>query len=67
MEQLIEQTEARRVAAEAALVDPANLSGPRVAQLPALQAAHDAIAGEIEKLYARWQELQDLAAGKTSS
>ena len=66
MEALIEQAEERRVAAEAALVDPANLSGPRVAQLPALQAAHDAISGEIEKLYLRWQELQDLAAGKSA-
>ncbi|MBS2023206.1 MAG: ABC-F family ATP-binding cassette domain-containing protein [Deltaproteobacteria bacterium] len=61
MEQTLETAEARKAAVEAALVDPANFSGPNAARMPALQAELEAATREVERLYLRWQELQDLA------
>jgi ATP-binding cassette subfamily F protein uup len=66
MEKAIEVAELRRVAAEAALVDPSNHSGKNAAKLPALQATFERANVEVEKLYARWQELQDMAAAARS-
>jgi ATP-binding cassette subfamily F protein uup len=62
IEQAIEGAEARRVAAEAALADPATYAkdAKDAARVPALKAELDAAALAVEQLYARWQELQDL-------
>jgi ATP-binding cassette subfamily F protein uup len=59
IEQAIEGAEARRAAAETALVDPATYSTD-AARAPALKAELDAAGLAVEQLYARWQELQDL-------
>ncbi len=61
MEAAIEAAERRRAETEAALVDPANHSGAGAVRMPELQKAHEGAAAEVERLYARWQELQDLA------
>jgi ATP-binding cassette subfamily F protein uup len=66
MEKAIEVAEQRRVAAETALVDPSNHSGKKAAKLPELQATFERANVEVEKLYARWQELQDMAAAAKS-
>jgi ATP-binding cassette subfamily F protein uup len=62
MEAAIQQGEARQAAAEAALADPASYQqgGAAVAALRAEQAAAQA---EVERLYARWQQLEALKAG----
>jgi ATP-binding cassette subfamily F protein uup len=62
MEAAIEQAEGRKAAAEAALADPANYTGPRAAQMPQLQAELEQAGRAVELLYRRWQELQDLLA-----
>jgi ATP-binding cassette subfamily F protein uup len=60
MEAAIEAAEARKAAREARLVDPAvYTSGAKVAEL---QRELEAAAAEVDRLYVRWQELQDLAA-----
>jgi ATP-binding cassette subfamily F protein uup len=61
MEEAIEKAEARKTAAEVALADPANFSSP--SRLPSLQNELDAASREVDRLYARWQVLQNLAAG----
>ena len=61
MEALIEQAEARKAAAEAALADP-QLYAREPQRVPELQKELAASAADAERLYARWQELQDLAA-----
>jgi ATP-binding cassette subfamily F protein uup len=59
MEAAIEAAEARKVATEAALADPDTyVKTPQ--QVPALQAELAAALAEVDRLYARWQELQDL-------
>jgi ATP-binding cassette subfamily F protein uup len=49
------------VTAEATLSDPATFR-ERAAEMPQLVAALDAARAEVERLYARWQELESLAA-----
>ena len=56
---LIEAAEAREKQAAAALEDPALYTGLRE-QLAAKQAAHQAAAAELERLLARWEELEAL-------
>jgi ATP-binding cassette subfamily F protein uup len=63
MEQAVEVAEARKAAAEQALVDPANFTGQGANRMPALQRELDEATRAVEVLYARWQVLQDLAAG----
>jgi ABC transport system ATP-binding/permease protein len=65
MEKALEVAESRKSAAEAALADPASYTGANAAKMPALQAELDEATREVERLYARWQQLQDLAAGKS--
>jgi ATP-binding cassette subfamily F protein uup len=61
MEAAIEAAETRKAELEAQLADPAVYSnGPKVAEV---QKDLEATATEVDRLYARWQELQDLAAG----
>jgi ATP-binding cassette subfamily F protein uup len=54
--------EERKAALEAALSDPATYQkdGARVAQL---RADLEAASSEVERLYARWQELEAIRAG----
>ena len=55
----IEAAESRKAAAEAALGDPATYaSEPQ--RVPLLQSELATATAEVERLYARWQELQDL-------
>jgi ATP-binding cassette subfamily F protein uup len=61
MEASIELAEGRRASAEAALSDPANYrDDPK--RIPELKAELATATAEIERLYGRWQELQDRAA-----
>ncbi|WP_434345313.1 ABC-F family ATP-binding cassette domain-containing protein [Myxococcus virescens] len=60
MEATIEAAESRKAGLEAQLADPAVYSnGPKVAEV---QKELDAAVAEVDRLYTRWQELQDLAA-----
>jgi ATP-binding cassette subfamily F protein uup len=61
MEAAIAAAEAAVVTAEATLSDPATFR-ERAAEMPQLVAALDAARAEVERLYARWQELESLAA-----
>ena len=61
MEAAIEAGEARVVELEATLSDPAVFKD-RGAEVPALVAALEAGRAEVERLYARWQELEAIAA-----
>jgi ATP-binding cassette subfamily F protein uup len=58
MEGLIEAAEARKAKAEQALADP-EVYVKEPARVPLLQKELDESAGEVDRLYARWQELQD--------
>jgi len=59
IEAQIEAAEARNSQAEIALGDPQTYAaGPQ--RVPELQRQLDESAAEVERLYARWQELQDL-------
>ncbi|WP_338867545.1 ribosomal protection-like ABC-F family protein [Myxococcus stipitatus] len=61
MEATIEAAETRKASLEAQLADPAIYSnGGKVAEI---QKDLDAAIAEVDRLYVRWQELQDLAAG----
>ncbi|WP_342380809.1 ABC-F family ATP-binding cassette domain-containing protein [Myxococcus stipitatus] len=61
MEATIEAAETRKAGLEAQLADPAVYSnGGKVAEL---QKDLDAAIAEVDRLYVRWQELQDLAGG----
>jgi ATP-binding cassette subfamily F protein uup len=61
MEAAIEAAETRKAELEAQLADPAVYSnGPKVAEV---QKDLESTAAEVDRLYARWQELQDMAAG----
>ncbi len=61
MEAAIEAAETRKAELEAQLVDPSVYSsGTKAAEV---QKELDATAAEVERLYTRWQELQNLAAG----
>jgi ATP-binding cassette subfamily F protein uup len=59
MEALIETADARRQEAERALADPRTYS-LQPQRVPELQRQLDESAAEVDRLYARWQELQDL-------
>ncbi|MBJ6763079.1 ABC-F family ATP-binding cassette domain-containing protein [Myxococcaceae bacterium JPH2] len=61
MEATIEAAEQRKAGLEAQLADPAVYSnGAKVAEV---NQALETAATEVDRLYARWQELQDLASG----
>ena len=61
MEATIEAAEKRKAELEAKLADPAVYSqGSKVAEV---NQALEATTAEVDRLYTRWQELQDLAAG----
>ncbi|QSQ16802.1 ABC-F family ATP-binding cassette domain-containing protein [Myxococcus landrumensis] len=61
MEATIEAAETRKASLEAQLADPAVYSnGSKVADL---QKDLDGAISEVDRLYVRWQELQDLAGG----
>ena len=61
MESAIEAAETRKSELEAQLVDPSVYSsGSKAAEV---QKELDVTAAEVERLYTRWQELQNLAAG----
>ena len=59
IESQIEAAEARKVEAEAALGSPQTYA-TEPQRVPQLQRQLDESAAEIDRLYARWQELQDL-------
>ncbi len=59
IESQIEAAEARKANAETALGDPQTYA-KEPQRVPELQHELDASAAEVERLYARWQELQDL-------
>jgi ATP-binding cassette subfamily F protein uup len=60
IEALIEAAESRKSVAEAALADPQTyLRDPH--RIPELQRELEESGAEAERLYARWQALQDLA------
>jgi ATP-binding cassette subfamily F protein uup len=61
MEAAILAAEERKAGAEAALASPDTYM-KEAARVPALQAELAAAANDVERLYRRWQELQDLAA-----
>ena len=58
MEAAIEQAEQRKAAAESALADPATY-GQMASRIPELQRELAESTTAAERLYARWQELQD--------
>ncbi|MGZ3457255.1 MAG: ABC-F family ATP-binding cassette domain-containing protein [Archangium sp.] len=61
MEAAIEAAETRKAGLEAQLVDPiVYSSGMKAAEV---QKELDGAAAEVDRLYQRWQELQNLAAG----
>jgi ATP-binding cassette subfamily F protein uup len=61
MEAAIEAAETKKAELEAQLADPAVYSvGSKVAEV---NKALETAAAEVDRLYARWQVLQDLAAG----
>ncbi|MBU8895029.1 ABC transporter ATP-binding protein [Corallococcus sp. H22C18031201] len=61
MEATIEAAEQRKAGLEAQLADPGVYSnGAKVAEV---NQALETAASEVDRLYARWQELQDLASG----
>lgn len=59
IEQAIEQAEQRKAALEATLADPDVYKRP-APELTRLQSDLDAATAEIERLYARWQQLEQL-------
>ncbi len=59
MEAAIEEAEARKAEAEVLLADPSVYAD--ASRVPALSAALEAATGEVDRLYARWQELQERA------
>jgi ATP-binding cassette subfamily F protein uup len=61
MEAAIEAAETRKAQLEAQLVDPSVYSSNSKAA--EVQKALEETAAEVERLYSRWQELQNLAAG----
>jgi ATP-binding cassette subfamily F protein uup len=59
MEAAIEAAEAKKAELEAALQDPASFSD--AAKMKSVSEQLEAKTAEVDRLYARWQELQDLA------
>ncbi len=64
IEAAILEAEDRKVSLEAALSDPATYQRGGAA-VAGLKADLDAATAEVERLYARWQELEALRAGST--
>ncbi|HLT30968.1 MAG TPA: ABC-F family ATP-binding cassette domain-containing protein [Myxococcaceae bacterium] len=62
IEASIEAAEARMAACEEALADP-TLYAERGEEVPAKQAELEAATAEVERLYARWQTLQEKQEG----
>ena len=58
------EAEARKAELEAQLADPAVFSSP--SRVQELQQQLDPATREVERLYARWQELQNLAAPQSA-
>ena len=63
IEEKIQAAEARKSQAEAALGDPQTYA-KEAQRVPEWQRQLDENSAEIERLYARWQELQDLATSR---
>ncbi|WP_224247768.1 ABC-F family ATP-binding cassette domain-containing protein [Hyalangium gracile] len=61
MEAAIEAAETRKAELEAKLADPAVYSS--ASKVPELQRELEAATSEVDRLYARWQELQNLVSG----
>jgi ABC transport system ATP-binding/permease protein len=61
MEAAIEVAETRKGELEAKLADPAIYSSPT--KVPELQRELDAATAEVDRLYTRWQELQNAVSG----
>jgi ATP-binding cassette subfamily F protein uup len=61
MEAAILAAEERKARAEAALSDPATYQKGGAA-VPELRAEMEGATAELERLYARWQELESLSA-----
>ena len=61
MEAAIEAAESRKAELEAKLADPAVYSS--ATKVPELQRELEAATAEVDRLYARWQELQNLVSG----
>jgi ABC transport system ATP-binding/permease protein len=61
MEAAIEAAEARKAELEGKLADPAVYSS--ASKVPELQRELEAATAEVDRLYARWQELQNLVSG----
>ncbi len=59
MEAAIEQAETRKAELEALLNDPATYA-QRTSEIPQLTSELEAMTKEVDRLYARWQELQTL-------
>jgi ATP-binding cassette subfamily F protein uup len=57
MEALILAAEQRKSALEATLADPATYQKAG-ASVPGMRAELDGVTAEVERLYARWQELE---------
>ncbi len=62
MEKAIEVAETRKAELEATLAEPATYT-QRHAELPGLQGELAKLGSEVERLYARWQELQSRVGG----
>jgi ATP-binding cassette subfamily F protein uup len=65
MEAAILAAEATALALEESLNDPA-VYKTRAAEVPTLVASLEQARAEVERLYARWQELSDLCGGAQS-
>ncbi|MFL5344390.1 MAG: ABC-F family ATP-binding cassette domain-containing protein [Hyalangium sp.] len=61
MEAAIEAAETRKAELEAKLADPSVYSS--ASKVPELQRELEAASNEVDRLYARWQELQNLVSG----
>jgi ATP-binding cassette subfamily F protein uup len=61
MEAAIEAAEARKAELEGKLADPAVYSS--ASKVPELQRELEVATAEVDRLYARWQELQNLVSG----
>ncbi|WP_224369811.1 ABC-F family ATP-binding cassette domain-containing protein [Hyalangium versicolor] len=61
MEAAIEAAETRKAELEAKLADPAVYSS--ASKVPEIQRELEAASSEVDRLYTRWQELQNLVSG----
>jgi len=61
MEAAVDEAESRKAALEAQLADPAVFSN--ATKVAALQAELEQVSAEVDRLWTRWQELQELQAG----